>query len=138
MFGLWAYVVMPDHAHLMVKPQLPYCNISRFLYSIKRPVALSAIKHAKDNQDSIQITRMTDTLPNGHAELRFWQQGGGYDRNIHSSKELLEKIDYMHANPVRKGLCEHPADWKWSSAAQYYETCNNSLKLDLSDLPERA
>ena len=65
------------------------------------------------------------------------QQGGGYDRNIRSRKELWEKIDYIHANPVRKGSCEHPADWKWSSAAQYYEASDGSLKLDLSDLPER-
>jgi len=91
--------------------------VSDFLYAVKRPVALSAIKYAKDDDDSVQIARMTYTMPSGETKLRFWQQGGGYDRNILSRKELWEKIDYIHANPVRRGLCEHPADWKWSSAA---------------------
>lgn len=137
-YGLWAYVIMPNHVHLMVKPQLIDYNVSDFLYSVKRPVALSAIKYAKDNYDNIQIARMTYTLPSGATKLRFWQQGGGYDRNILSSKELWEKIDYMHANPVRRGLSEHPADWKWSSAAQYCGANDAPLIIDMSDLPERA
>jgi hypothetical protein len=53
------------------------------------------------------------------AERRFWQSGGGYDRNITSPRTLLAAIDYIHLNPVRKGLVEQAADWQWSSARHY-------------------
>jgi hypothetical protein len=43
----------------------------------------------------------------------------GKDRNIISRRELDEKINYMHNNPVRRGLVVHPADWPWSSARWY-------------------
>jgi hypothetical protein len=46
--------------------------------------------------------------------------------------------DRKHANPFRKGLCDHPADWKLSSAAQYGETNNGALTLDRSGLLDGA
>jgi REP-associated tyrosine transposase len=50
---------------------------------------------------------------------RFWQPGGGYDRNITSIEALRAMIDYIHANPVRRGLVARPEDWEWSSARWY-------------------
>jgi hypothetical protein len=50
---------------------------------------------------------------------RFWQPGGGYDRNFHSSGALRAGIDYFHANPVRRGLVAKAEDWEWSSARWY-------------------
>src|SRR5947209_311374 len=49
-------------------------------------------------------------------EHRFWQAGGGYDRNITEARTLASMIEYVHHNPVRKGLLTDPVDWKWSSA----------------------
>ena len=60
-----------------------------------------------------EITRQRDK----HVERLFWQYGGGYDRNITGGKTLLRMIDYLHNNPVRRGLIERAIDWKWSSAA---------------------
>ncbi len=51
----------------------------------------------------------------------FWQSGGGYDRNITDSKTLSFMIEYIHLNPVRKNLVERSQDWKWSSAAWFYD-----------------
>ena len=42
---------------------------------------------------------------------RFWQPGGGYDRNITSSEALRAMIDTIHANPVRRGLVARVEDW---------------------------
>ena len=50
---------------------------------------------------------------------RFWQTGGGYDRNIVSTAELYEKIAYIEANPVRRRLASAAVDYPWSSA-QYH------------------
>jgi len=41
------------------------------------------------------------------------------DRNITCGKTLLQMLDYLHHNPVRRGLVLRAADWKWSSAAAF-------------------
>ena len=57
----------------------------------------------------------------GKTTFRFWQEGSGYDRNSYNVEAIKAVIDYIHHNPVRRGLCEHPAAWKWSSY-RLYET----------------
>ena len=49
---------------------------------------------------------------------RFWQ-AKSYIFHIHSERKLLEKLDYMHLNPVRAGLVARAEDWRWSSARWY-------------------
>jgi hypothetical protein len=44
---------------------------------------------------------MRDRQPNGRQSHRFWQRGGGYDRDLHGAGAIHETIDYIHANPVR-------------------------------------
>ena len=60
----------------------------------------------------------------------FWQKGGGYDRNITEPKTLAQEIDYLHRNPVRKGLVEQASRWKWSSAAWFEGTGDSPLVVD--------
>ena len=50
---------------------------------------------------------------------RIWQPGGGYDRNVIDLSTVQEMIDYIHANPVRRGLVERAIDWEYSSARWY-------------------
>jgi hypothetical protein len=45
------------------------------------------------------------------------------------------EIDYLHANPVRRGLCERPEEWFWSSAASYAGIRQGPLSLDRESLP---
>ena len=52
-------------------------------------------------------------------DVRFWQTGGGYDRNVFTEQQLLQKIAYIHQNPVRRRLVERPGDWQWSSVGHY-------------------
>ena len=73
---------------------------------------------------------MTDRQPSGKECLRFWQRGGGYDRNIWSSKEMEEKVVYIHRNPVKRGLVEQAADWEWSSARWYNGARDSIIKVD--------
>jgi putative transposase len=52
------------------------------------------------------------------AREHFWQRRY-YDRNIITQKEFLEKLRYIHCNPVAEGLVEHPEDWPWSSYSHW-------------------
>ena len=125
---------MPEHSHLLIYPLEEHYDISAILASIKKSVANRALafvgRHAPDFQP-----RMRDEQPNGKVAHRFWQRGGGYDRNLFSPRYIWQTIDYIHDNPVRRGLCDTPADWYWSSAADYHRGTPGPLVVEMSDLP---
>jgi len=72
---------------------------------------------------------MLDVQPNGLSSVRFWQRGGGYDRNFWSPKHTWQTIDYIHANPVVRGLCAGNVDWSWSRPTRTAATANARLTL---------
>ena len=113
-FQLWAYVLMPEHAHLLVYPGDAPEQISRFLQALKGPVARKAVAYLKAN-DPTWLARLT-VREGQRVRHRLWQPGGGYDRNITRSLTLRSAIEYFHANPVRRKLVARAEDWEWSSA----------------------
>jgi putative transposase len=132
-FDLWAWVFMPEHVHLLVFPHKGI-QIRNILASIKIPVTRRAANFVQKEAPSF-IPRMVDIQPNGQKALRFWQRGGGYDRNILSINELHEKIQYIHKNPVRRELVIGPEDWFWSSYRAWEKNVDNPLKIDYDTLP---
>ncbi|MCH8146602.1 MAG: transposase [Planctomycetes bacterium] len=113
-FDVWAYVLMPEHVHLLIYPRKATYSISNILLAIKRPVARHALSYVRRNAPSF-LRRMRDAQPNGRVAHRFWQRGGGYDRNLIDAKTIRKTIDYIHLNPIRRDLAENPEDWYWSS-----------------------
>jgi REP-associated tyrosine transposase len=116
-FDIWAWVLMPEQVHLIVHPRRPVYDIAVIRRVIKEPVARKAVawmkEHSPDWLSRIERRRGT------RKEHVFWQSGGGYDRNIVEPTTLLAMIEYLHNNPVRRGLVERAVDWRWSSAAWY-------------------
>jgi putative transposase len=55
----------------------------------------------------------------GKAVFRFWQEGPGHDANVEGHDGVWNALRYVHNNPVKRGLCDKPEDWAWSSARQY-------------------
>lgn len=105
---------MPEHVHVVVYPgEVPELT-SRFLQAVKEPVARKAIHYLK-NVAPAWLARVT-VREGQRLRHRFWQPGGGYDRNVTSIQSLRAMIDYLHANPVRRGLVARAEDWEWSSA----------------------
>jgi putative transposase len=113
-FALWAFVFMPEHIHLIVYPRNPVHSMADILKAIKEPVGRKAVGHIKLHA-SHWLPRITRRRGN-RLERLFWQSGGGFDRNITQAKTLLAMIDYIHMNPVRRGLVKRASDWRWSSA----------------------
>ena len=128
-YDLWAYVIMPTHVHLLVHPRKEHCKISAILKSIKLPVAKRAIRYLRDH-DPKWLNKLTTHHNNGSVDYRFWQRGGGYDRNIIEPTTLLKSIEYIEANPVRKELIDSSASWKWSSAAWHAGSRDVPLSID--------
>ena len=133
-FALWAWVIMPEHIHLLLQPA-PESRISDILWRIKRRVTHRALQHLTAADPSFIEERMMDRQPSGRTARRFWQRGGGYDRNIWTVSELREKIEYIHANPVRRGLVAHPREWQWSSWRAWDEGVDEPMVIDRESFP---
>jgi putative transposase len=114
-FGLLAYVIMPEHVHLMTAPLTNVVNIPRLLSDIERGVSLK-VKRALIDCGSPLLARLTIRQRPGVSTFRFLQEGPGYDRNLREPDAILSAIDYIHQNPVRRNLCRRAIDWRWSSA----------------------
>ena len=129
-YALWGYVIMPEHVHLIVNPRNDRYQISEFLRSAKQSVTRKAIAYrGASRKPESAWERFYDIQPNGEVHFRFWQRGGGHDRNINSPDEALEKLEYIHNNPVRRGLCDTPACWPWSSAGFYAGLGDGSIPV---------
>ncbi len=92
---VYGYAVMPEHVHLLLS-EPEHGSLAEAIKSLKQGVSRRLI---------------------GDGE-RFWQKRY-YDHNIRSYRKFVEKLRYIHRNPVRRGLCAEPQDWEWSSFCHY-------------------
>jgi putative transposase len=115
---LAAFVFMPEHVHVLVVPTGHEPAIDRYLACIKQPFSKWVKQRLVDIKSSL-IRRLTVEERPGKTCFRFWQEGPGYDRNLTTPSVIEAAIDYIHMNPVRRGLVNRAVDWKWSSANWY-------------------
>jgi len=118
-FRLAGFVIMPEHVHLIVFPADDQSQVSHLLSAIKRPMSFRVKQDMTSRGDSRLASLSVQERPGKHV-FRFWQEGPGYDRNLIQPQAVLKTLEYAHDNPVRRGLCRHPAEWKWSSWHHYY------------------
>ena len=141
-FHLWAWVIMPEHVHLLIWPPASRIDsdsksrngtISGILSDIKRPVARNAIRYLERHSPGY-LDRLTVRNRN-RTYRRFWQAGTGYDENVSEVGTLHEIIAYIHENPVRRGLVLRAEKWMWSSAREWLEDSPNSICMIDRTLP---
>jgi putative transposase len=127
-FRVWAYVFMPELAHLLVFPSCKHYDIAQIQKAIKGPVAKRAIRFLERSAPDWlpRITRVRGQK----TERLCWQSGGGYDRNLVTPSTLLATIDYIHMNPVRRGPVGSAIEWQWSSASWFIARKNGPLEVD--------
>jgi putative transposase len=137
-FHLLGYVVMPEHAHLLIS-EPKQGTPSTALQKLKLRVARKLRKgnqprdpgsNTQPGAPSVGVTR----LPCGEMgePLRAFWQPRFYDFNVYSRGKEVEKLNYMHANPVIRRLVRHPRDWAWSSWGYYYGE-GGILAIDLEE-----
>ena len=127
--SLWAYVIMPEHVHILIYPNEPAYQMQRILVALKKPVSSAARTHLEDNSDTQWLARLSVTYPS-RTVFRFWQPGGGFDHNVFREKTVPAVIDYIHTNPVRRGLVDQPTAWRWSSARFWAGQDDVPIRMD--------
>jgi len=116
-FKLIGNVLMPDHFHLLANPVM--LNISTVVGKLKGRSAASILKMLRrDNLSALlHSLRLPRALASGETHAVWLQDFSSID--IWSDRFVRQKLDYIHMNPVRAGLCDHPAKWRWSSYRSY-------------------
>jgi len=111
-FRLLGYVVMPEHVHLLVGEPAKG-SPSTVMQVLKQRVAKRLLRGARSREGGRHLW-----------EKRF------YDFNVWSWKKRIEKIGYMHMNPVNRGLVSRPGEWSWSSYLSYAEGSAGLISID--------
>jgi len=117
---LAAFVYMPEHVHLLVWGVVKKEDVSQLLARIKQPVSSQVRKDLEAGSSRLLGRLMVRERP-GKTVFRYWQEGSGFDRNLFTIQAVQASLDYIHLNPVKRGLCLKARDWRWSSA-RYYES----------------
>jgi putative transposase len=128
-FAIWAYVIMPEHVHIIVHPRSTSYEVRQIRAALKIPVQRRALGYLRRHSPTF-LDKLADVQPNGERHYRFWQRGGGYDRNVMEPRTLRFMMDYIHLNPVRRGLVERATDWPWSSARFYEGEQDVAIAMD--------
>ena len=127
--ALWAYVIMPEHVHVLLHPRTEHYEMRQIFAALKRPVAKAARGWLEQHSEQAWLDKLTVMYPSRRV-FRFWQPGGGYDHNVIKDRTVESVIEYINANPVRRGLVEGPCDWEWSSARFWEGWTDVALKMD--------
>ncbi|HEX7285422.1 MAG TPA: transposase [Candidatus Angelobacter sp.] len=107
-FQIVGYVVMPEHVHLLVsEPERSTLSVV-----LQMPKQISSRK-----------------LQARGGDQPFWQKRY-YDFNVFSDRKRIEKLRYIHRNPVKRGLVEKPDDWKWSSYRHYQTGAEGAVEIE--------
>ena len=109
-FSVTGYVLMPEHVHLLVsEPETG--TPSRIIQGLKQNSS-RRLKYTVANQgDPFWLTRF-------------------YDFNVRTEQKRVEKLRYMHRNPVTRGLVESPEHWEWSSFRHYLSGEPGIVEID--------
>jgi putative transposase len=106
-FVVAGYVLMPEHVHLLTN-EPPFSTLSVVLQVLKQQTS-KKLKQTSQRQ--------------------FWQSRY-YDFNVYTAAKTVEKLKYMHRNPVRRGLVEKPEDWPWSSFRHYATGQEGTVEIE--------
>jgi putative transposase len=111
-FLLFAYVVMLDHLHLLTSRPSTTSDVLRV---VKGLTARRVIDYLKENNFASSLKKLEHQVRDRNYKYSLWQT----EKNvlpIFSEKLFMEKLNYIHQNPVRAGLVERAIDYRWSSA----------------------
>ena len=104
------------------------------MQELKKRTAQRLLVQLREHQRVLWCEKMLARLrlpPSVHADghFRIWQRRF-YPLGVYSERKRREKLNYMHGNPVKRGLVTSPEQWPWSSFRFYYLQDSSVLSMD--------
>ena len=129
---LFAFVVMPNHMHLIAAADDLHAVMRDYKRFTSRTIHDRLV--ADGRTTTIEwLARASQRARRTFGEFSFWKDGF-HPQAISTLHVFEQKLRYLHENPVRKGLVVSPEDWRYSSAA-WYAGCGTPLvELDVLEL----
>jgi REP element-mobilizing transposase RayT len=131
-FAIFAYAIMTDHLHLITDGALKPSDTLRFINGIS---SHRVISYLRENQYTTSLAKLRDTQKaRGHA-YSLWD-GHSNVLPVFSETFFMQRVNYIHQNPVRAGLAERAEDYPWSSARCWSRRIleDEPLLMDLSKI----
>ena len=124
---VYAYVIMDNHIHLIVSGK----NLSKTIASFKRHAAKFIIKCLKEDNLNWILNQLSfyKLEHKKKSNYQVWQEGF-HPQCISTDEMLKQKINYIHYNPVKRGLVDEMEHWRYSSAKTIIDGINGELELD--------
>jgi REP element-mobilizing transposase RayT len=110
-FALYAYVLMPNHLHVITDSLLPPSKTLQFINGI---TSRRIINHLKENNYETSLAKLRHEIRPRRYSHSLWDHHPNV-RLLLSESMLMERVNYTHQNPVRAKIVDHPQEYRWSS-----------------------
>ena len=111
-FAIFAYVIMPDHLHLITDGALKPSDTLRFVNGIS---SHRVISYLREKHYTTSLAKLRDAKKARRHAYSLWD-GHSHLLPLFSESFFMQRVNYIHQNPVRAGLAERAEDYRWSSA----------------------
>ena len=124
---VYAWVILDNHFHaILAAPDLP-----RVMADLKRHTARQLLQLLEDERaewllHELKHHRATHKTESEH---QVWQEGY-HPQSLPSDETILQKLEYLHNNPVKRGLVASPEHWRYSSAHEWLPASLPLLRVD--------
>jgi len=131
-FLLFAYVVMPDHLHAILGSELKPSKVAQYVNGI---IARRVINYLKEHGYEDALAKLAHDDRGRGYRYSLWDHHSNMKR-LTQEDVFMQKVNYLHQNPVRAGLVEHPQDYRWSSARCWARKPleDEPLKIDIGKI----
>jgi putative transposase len=134
-FSIYAYVIMPDHLHVITDSIL---KPSKVLWYINGIISRRVIDHLKEHGHNASLQKLRHETKERGYRYSLWDHHSNVF-SITSEDMFMQKVNYIHQNPVRAGLVEKAEDYQWSSVG-WWKRCpleNEPLEVDINQIAWR-
>ena len=113
---LHGWVILENHLHFVAQaPRLDRCLSSFKSFTAARIIELLERRRA---ERLLNRLRRTKRAHKRDREYQLWQEGS-HAEMVFSEEVMRQKLEYIHANPVRRGYVDRAEQWRYSSARSY-------------------
>jgi len=126
-FALYAYVIMPDHIHIITDSHRRPSETLRYINGI---VSHRIISYLKENDFHASLMKLRDETKERNYKHSLWDHHGNTFL-ITSESVMKQRVNYIHNNPVATGLCEKPTNYRFSSARIWLGRPDENEPLDI-------
>ena len=124
-FVVLGYVIMPEHFHLLISE--PEIGDPSVVMKVVKERFARQVRRDAPSKNQLGLWPDPD-------EARIWQKRF-YDFNVWSERKRIEKLRYMHRNPVKRGLVAEPDQWAWSSFRSYAYGEPGKVRINCQEWP---